>query len=145
MKNILRLVYGLAAFACTLTGLRADGGTPPASAATQPQLIISLPANLKAEDVVNAVNKGFNIRKWSDIAVDGGTVTAAHSQSGVSVKARAVCTASEVMVFADYKYDSTVKPDRAKAAMDRWLRSLEKSTKEELGLLPKKGEKKKAD
>jgi len=144
MKNILRLICVLAACACTLPCLRADGGTPTAPAATEPMLIINLPAGLKAEDVVNAVSKSFGIRKWADIVVETGTVTAAHSQGGVTVKARAVCTASEVKVFADYKFEGT-KPERAKAAVNRWLNSLEKSTKEELGLLPKKGEKKKAD
>jgi hypothetical protein len=145
MKNILRLICMLAAFACTLPGLLAEGVTAPAPAAAGPQLVINLPANLKAEDVVNAVSQSFNIRKWSDVVVENETVTAAHSQGGVSVKARAVCTASDVKVFADLKFESTVKPERAKAALDRWLVSLEKSIKQELGLLPKKGEKKKSE
>jgi hypothetical protein len=142
MKNILRLICLLALFSSSLPGLRADGNATQVPAAAEPLLVINLPANLKAEDVVNAVSKSFTLRKWSDIVVNSGTVTATHSQGGVTVNARAVCTASEVKLFADYKFESTVKPERAKAALNRWLRSLEKSTKEELGLVPKKGEKK---
>ena len=146
MKNILRLAVTLVTLALSLGAMRAENAAPaiPAAPATnEPMLTLSLPANLKAEDVVSAVTKAFNAHKWAGVVAENNTVTATHSQGGVSVKATAVCSAAEVKFFADYKEEGKVTPEKAKGAVLRWLRILEKSTKEELGLLPKKAEKKK--
>lgn len=144
MKNILRLSIVLTSLTLSLPGLRADGAaTPAAPAATEPFFTITLPANLKAEDVVNAVTKGFNAHNWAGVTAENNTVTASHSQGGVSVKAKAVCTASDVKIFADYKFEGKASEEKAKKALDRWFRNLEKTTKEELGLLPKPAPKEK--
>jgi len=146
MKNILRLSLALTGLAFSLPNLHADSAAAPAPAApaaTEPNYTITLPANLKAEDVVSAVTKGFSAHNWAGVSAEGNTVTASHSQSGVSVKAKAVCTASDVKVFADYKVEGKVTQEKAKKALDRWFRNLEKTTKEELGLLPKPASKEK--
>jgi len=146
MKNILRLALVLAALVISLNGLWADGTTPAAPAAapaaTEPVLTISLPANLKVETAVSAITNAFTGLQWIGLSTQNATVTAYIDHHGVKAKAWAVCTATEIKVFADYKGQGRVAPDKAKANVDRWMRALEKKTKQELGLLPKKGEKK---
>ena len=151
MKNMLRLTIALAALFLSLSSLRAEGtapaapATPPAPAATEPELTISLPANLKVEDVVSAVSKAFDDLGWLGVTAQNDTVVAFIDHCGVKAKATAVCSATEIKVFADYKgqaRQARVTPEKAKATVDRWLRNLEKNTKEGLGLLHKKGEKK---
>jgi hypothetical protein len=143
MKNMFRLTVALTALVFSLPSLRAEGTAP---AATEPELTISLPTNLKIEDVVGAVTKAFTGLNWIGVAAQNDTVVAFIDHHGVKVKATAVCTVTEIKVFTDYKGAGKVTPEKAKANVDRWLRYLEKNTREELGLLPKKGEKnKKAD
>jgi len=148
MKNILRMSAALVALTIALPVLRAQNAAPApaapaAPAATESTLVINLPASLKVESVVSAVSKGFTAHNWAEVATAGNTVTASHSQGGVSVKATAVCTATEVKVSASYTTEGKITPAKAQAAVQRWLRSLEKSTKENLGLAPQKGDKKK--
>jgi hypothetical protein len=146
MKNILRLTIALTALAFSFPGLRAEGTAPAAPAtpaATEPLLTISLPANLKAEDVASAIMKAFNTHKWVGVTAENDKIVATHSQGGVSVKATAVCSAAEVKLFADYKVEGKTTPEKGRAVVLRWFHIIEKNAKEELGLLPKKAEKKK--
>jgi len=149
MKNILRFALVLAALVISLNGLWADGTTPAAPAAvpaaTEPVLTTSLPANLKVETIVSAVTNAFTGLQWIGLSTQNDTVTAYIDHHGVKVKAWAVCTATEIKFFADYKEQGKGTSDKAKATVERWLRNVEKNTKQDLGLHPKKGEKKKAD
>jgi hypothetical protein len=106
-------------------------------------LIVSLPANLKSEDVVGAVAKAFTQLEWKDVSAQNGTVAASLDHHSIKVKASAICTATEIKVFADYQPGAKVDSEKAKKTVLRWLHNLEKNTKEELGLLPKPAEKKK--
>jgi len=142
MKNMLRLTVALTALLFSLPSLRAEDAAPAAQAA-EPELTISLPAGLKAEDVVSAANKAFTEANWIGIAVQNSTVVAFIDHHHVKVKATAVCTASEIKVFTDYQGAGRVTPKDAKANVDRWLRIFEHNTRKELGLLPTKGEKSK--
>ena len=152
MKNILRFTAAFTVIALTLPGLRATESAAPsatpasaAPAANEPILTISLPANLKAEDVTAAVAKAFTSRKWVEVNTTGNTVTASLNQGGVSIKATANTSATEVKLFAEFT--STGKADTAKAkkATHRWFKYIEDSTKENLGLTPPKTEKAKQD
>ena len=76
--------------------------------------------------------------RWIGVSAQNDTVEAFIDHHGVQVKATAVWSATEIKVFTDYKGEGRVTPEKAKANVDRWLRCLEKNTKEEFGLLTKK-------
>jgi hypothetical protein len=145
MKTFLRLSVILSALAVALPGLHAAGdgapqATPTTPGATEPMLAFSLPANLKIEDVVAAVTKSFQTHKWTGIAAEKNTVNASIKLHEVSVSAHAVCSSTDVKIFAEYKTDAKVAQEKARGMTLRWLHNLEAGTKDALGLLPKKAE-----
>jgi len=129
---MLRLTVALTALLFSLPSLRAEDATP----AAETELTFSLPANLKAEDVVTAAAKAFTDANWLGVAAQNNTVVAFIDHNHVKVKATAVCTTSEVKVSAEYKGagERWGTPADAKANVDRWLRIFARNTKRNLRL-----------
>ena len=96
---------------------------------------MSLLANLKFETVATAVTNAFTGLQWIGVTTQNDTVTAYIDHHGV--KAWAVCTATEIKFFADYKGQGKGASDKAKGTVERWMRNVAKNTKQELGLLSK--------
>lgn len=140
MKKVLKLGLLIAALFAPLLAVRAEKTPVAVSAANEAKHTISLPDNLKVEAVITAVSKAFGDVGWSSVTVDKQVVTASLQRHDIKVTATAVCTASEVKVAAAFDPGPNT-PEKAKAAVHRWLRTLDKNSKEELGLSVKSGKK----
>jgi hypothetical protein len=141
MKTILCLTAVLAALTLSLPSLRAADTPAATPAATEPLLTINLPANLKAEDVTAAVAKAFTARGWAEVNTAGSSVTASLNKNGISIKATAATSAAEVKLFAEIDGGGKIDAAKAKKETHRWLKYIELSTKETLGLSPSKADK----
>jgi len=137
MKMLLNLSIILAVLFLTFQSLRAADSAAPTTGHDEPMLTVSLPDKLKVEDVSAAVAKAFVSLEWTDVANKNGTVKAFIIRRSMTVKATAICSATEIKVYADY--DPGPRPntfEMATRSVDMWLRDVMRKTKEELSLQP---------
>lgn len=138
MKMIQKVGVIAAVMMLSLGAARAEKA--PVAAANEASHTISLPDNLKPDAVIGAVSKAFTEVGWSNVAVNKDVVTATLDRHDIKVSATAVCSASQVKLAATFEPGPNT-PEKARASVHRWLRSVDRNSKTELGLSPKPAKK----
>lgn len=140
MKIIQNLGLVITMLLTSLVALCADNAAPATQAGSEATHAIVLPAGHKIDEIAAAVAKAFTAHHWMGATVAKDTVTATIDRSEIKVTAKAVCTETEVKIMADFTPGSKTS-EKARATVQRWLRNVDKNTKQELGVLPKKEKK----